>query len=102
MGNFRKQIAKQNKFMSNKKLIIGVAAGVAFLTAAGILLYKKKKTKKERFMDEAEALSENFKSKLNHLQRKAQKEFKNVSSTGEDLTNVAKERVTDWLSKAGN
>ncbi|MDR6968408.1 gas vesicle protein [Flavobacterium arsenatis] len=88
--------------MSNKKLIIGVASGVALLTAVGILLYKKKKTKKERFIDEAEHLAENFKSKLNNLQRKAQKEFKNVSSSGEELTNVAKERVNDWLSKAGN
>ena len=88
--------------MSNKKLIIGVAAGVALLTAAGILLYKKKKTKKEKFIDEAEHLAENFKSKLNNLQRKAQKEFKNASNTGEDLTNVAKERVNEWLTKAGS
>ena len=88
--------------MSNKKLIIGVATGVAFLTVAGILLYKKKKSKKDKFIDEAEHLAENFKSKLNNLQRRAQKEFKNASSAGEELTNVAKERVNDWLSKAGN
>lgn len=59
--------------MSNKKLIIGVAAGVALLTAAGIVLYKKKKSKKECFIDEAENIAANFKSKLNQLQRKAQK-----------------------------
>lgn len=88
--------------MSNKNLIIGVAAGVAFLTAAGILLYKKKKSRKECLIDEAENIAENFKSKLHQLQRKAQKEFKNASHTGEDLTNVAKERVNEWLSKAGS
>jgi len=88
--------------MSNKKLIIGVAAGVAFLTAAGILLYNNKKSKKDRFIDEAENLAENFKSKLHNLQRKAQKEYKNASSTGEDITNIAKERVSEWLSKASS
>ncbi|MFY0481005.1 LPXTG cell wall anchor domain-containing protein [Flavobacterium sp. PLA-1-15] len=85
--------------MSNKKVIVGVAAGVALLTAAGILLYNRKKSKKDRFIDEAEHLAENFKSKLNSLQRKAQKEFKNTANTGEDLANVAVERVNQWLGK---
>lgn len=69
--------SKKKEIMSNKKVIVGVAAGVALLTAAGILLYNKKKSKKDRFIDEAEHLAESFKSKLNSLQRKAQKEFKN-------------------------
>lgn len=86
--------------MTNKKVIVGVAAGVALLTAAGILLYNRKKSKKDRFINEAENLAENFKSKLNNLQRKAQKELKNTANTGEDLANVAVERVTQWLNKA--
>lgn len=86
--------------MSNKKVIIGVAAGVAFLTAAGILLYNRKKSRKDRFINEAEHLAENFKSKLNNLQRKAQRELKNTAHTGEDLANVAVERVNQWLNKA--
>lgn len=86
--------------MSNKKVIVGVAAGVALLTAAGILLYNRKKSKKDRLINEAEHLAENFKSKLNSLQRKAQKELKNTANTGEDLANVAVERVNQWLSKA--
>lgn len=85
--------------MSNKKVIVGVAAGVTLLTAAGILLYNRKKSKKDRFIDEAEHLAENFKSKLNSLQRKAQKELKNTANTGEDLANVAVERVNQWLGK---
>ncbi|AWA30852.1 hypothetical protein HYN48_12615 [Flavobacterium magnum] len=85
--------------MYNKKVIIGVAAGVAVLALAGILLAKKKKSKKQKLIDKADGLADNFKSKLHNLQRKAQKEIKHAADRGEEFTNVARDRAADWIGK---
>lgn len=88
--------------MYSKKTIVGVAVGLAALAAVGILLSQKKKSRKQKMIDEAEDLADNFRSKLHSLQRKAQKEFKSAMETGEEFTNVAKDRATDWAKKVSN
>lgn len=86
--------------MSNKKIIIGVAAGVAAITAIGILLYKNR-SKKAKYIDAAEDVADQFRNKLNSLQRKAKKEYKNIVEDGEDFANRAKDRANQWVNKAG-
>ncbi len=85
--------------MYNKKVIIGVAAGVAVLAIAGLLLAKKNKSKKQKMIDKADHLADSFKSKLHNLQRKAQKEMRQVADKGETFTNVARDRAADWIGK---
>ncbi len=79
----------------NKKQIIGLAAGVVVLTAVGVLLSRRKKSLKDRVSDEAENLKDTYRHKLSSLQRKAKKEFADVLSHGEDVT----EKVNDLVKK---
>ncbi|WP_298153526.1 hypothetical protein [Flavobacterium sp.] len=85
--------------MYNKKVIVGVAAGVAVLALVGILLAKKNKSKKQRVLDKAEDLADGFKDKLKSLKRRAEKEFTQAADSGEDFINVSKNRAADWVSK---
>ncbi|OYU81745.1 MAG: hypothetical protein CFE23_02345 [Flavobacterium sp. BFFFF1] len=85
--------------MYNKKVIVGVAAGVAVLALVGILLAKKNKSKKQRVLDKAEDLADGFKDKLKSLKRRAEKEFTKAADSGEDFINVSKNRAADWVSK---
>jgi gas vesicle protein len=84
--------------MSNKRVILGVAAGVAILAVAGLIVAKKKKSGK--FSAQAEEAKDNFKKKLNELQRKAKKEYKNSSSDTQDAINSAKDRANEWVNRA--
>jgi len=88
--------------MYNKKAIIGVAVGLAALAAVGILLTNKNKSKKDKLINQAEDLADNFKSKLHNLQRRAQKEFKSALETGEEFTNAAKDRANEWAKNNGS
>jgi len=84
--------------MSNKKLILSIAAGAAVLAGAAVIVARKKSQKKyQAHVDEAK---ENFKSKLSQLQRKAKKEYQNSVSETESAVNNAKERAAEWVSKA--
>lgn len=87
--------------MSNKKLILGVAAGVAALAVVGVLIAKKK-SKKNKLSAKAEEAKENFSAKLQELKRKAKKEFNSSLEDGENLVNKAKDRASEWISKASN
>jgi len=84
--------------MSNKKLVLGIAAGAAILAAAAVLIAKKRNNKIYRA--HVEEAKENFKHKLNELQRKAKKEYKNASGEAGELVNAAKERAQEWAGKA--
>jgi gas vesicle protein len=86
--------------MANKKLILGIAAGAAVLAGAAVIVARKKSHKKYRA--QVEEAKENFKGKLNELQRKAQKEFKNTSSDAKGAVNSAKDRAAEWAGKATN
>lgn len=81
--------------MRNRNIIVSVAVGVAALTAAGILMSKRKNRGSAN--DGEQQLSETFRHKLQQLQRKAQREFK--SADGSDVENIAKERANQWVSK---
>lgn len=87
--------------MSNKKVIIGIAAGVAALATAGLIIAKKRRDN-QRFHDHAEEAKDHFKGKLNELQRKAGKEVKNSSAEVKDAVNAAKERANEWVNKTTN
>lgn len=84
----------------DKRLIIGIAAGVAVAAAAGILFATKKKSKKQIFQDKADDLSENFRRKLQNLQKRAQKEFKQAVENGEDYTHLAQDRANELAKRA--
>lgn len=86
--------------MANKKLILSIAAGAAVLAGAAVIVARKRSQKKYRA--QVEEAKENFKGKLNELQRKAQKEFKNASFDAKGAVNSAKERATEWANKAAN
>lgn len=87
--------------MSNKKLILGVAAGVAALAIVGVLVAKKK-SKKGQLSARADEAKENFSAKLQELKKKAKREFHNSLEDGENLVNKAKDRANDWVSKVSN
>jgi gas vesicle protein len=85
--------------MGNKKMILGIAAGAAVLAGAAYVIARKRSNKRkfEAHVDEAK---ENFKGKLNELQRKARKEFGNTADDAAEMVNNAKERANDWVNKA--
>lgn len=84
--------------MSNKKLVIGIAAGAAVLAGAALVLAKKRSDNKYRA--HVEEAKEHFKHKLDKLQQKAQKEYKNAADKTGDVVNVAADRARDWAAKA--
>ncbi|MFP9098492.1 hypothetical protein ACLI09_05500 [Flavobacterium sp. RHBU_24] len=83
--------------MSNKKLVIGIAAGAAVLAGAALLLAKKRSNNKYRA--HVEEAKEHFKHKLDKLQQKARKEYKNAAGKTGNAVNVAADRAREW---AGN
>lgn len=83
--------------MNNKKLIIGIAAGAALLAGAAVLISRRRASK--RYATDIQDAKENFRSKLNELQRKAQKEYKNAGGDVKDAINTAKDRANEWVNK---
>jgi len=84
--------------MSNKKLILSIAAGAAVLAGAAVIVARKRSQNK--YKANVEEAKENFKSKLSQLQRKAKKEYQNSVSETESAVNSAKERAAEWVNKA--
>ena len=78
--------------MANKKLIIGIAAGAAALAAVGLILSRQRSSKR-RYEEQVEEAKEHFKSKLNDLQRKAKKQYKNSPEETKDAIAGAKSRA---------
>jgi high-affinity Fe2+/Pb2+ permease len=69
--------------MANKKLFIGIAAAAAALAAVGIVLSRQRYSKR-KYEDQVDEAKQHFKSKLNELQRKAQKQYKNSPDEAKD------------------
>jgi len=84
--------------MQNKKLILSIAAGAAVLAGVAVIVARKKSQNK--YKASVNEAKENFKSKLNELQRKAKKEYKNVASDAADAVNTAQVRANNWANKA--
>lgn len=85
--------------MQNKRVILGVAAGVAILAVGGLLVAKRKKSKKS-YEAKVEEAKQNFKRKLDKLHSKAEKHYKSAQSETLDAVNEAKERASQWANKA--
>lgn len=83
--------------MNNKKLILGIAAGAALLAGAAVII-SRRRAKRNHQLD-IDAAKEHFKGKLNELQRKAQKEYKNTGADIKDAVNTAKDRANEWVNK---
>ncbi|RZJ76008.1 MAG: hypothetical protein EOO45_03790 [Flavobacterium sp.] len=84
--------------MTNRKIIFGAAIVIGGLAVLGMSM--KKKSSKKKFLKQAEEAKGNFKSKLNELQRKAKKEYKNSEGDVKDAVNSAKERANEWVNRA--
>lgn len=83
--------------MNNKKLLIGIAAGAALLAGAAVLISRKRAGKK--YAADIQDAKEHFRGKLNELQRKAQKEYKNNGPDVKEVVNTAKDRANEWVNK---
>ena len=86
--------------MKNKKLILGIAAGAALLAGAAVIVSRRRSKKK--YEGQVSEARENFKGKLNELQRRAEKEYRNSASDVKDAVNSAKERASEWVNKANS
>ncbi|HEX8268611.1 MAG TPA: hypothetical protein VF581_01850 [Flavobacterium sp.] len=86
--------------MRNRQILISVAVGVAALTAAGMIMARRNKSKQQA-SGSAENYGDSFKSKLHNIQRKAQKDYRNAASSGGDLAGMAKDRANHAISRAG-
>ena len=84
--------------MSSKKLVLGIAAGVAAIAVVGLIVAKKR-SKKNKLSGKAREAKDHFKSKLDELQRKAKKEFNSALEDGETFANKAKDRANEWANK---
>lgn len=82
----------------NKKVVLGIAAGAAAIGVAAYVINKRRSAGK--FAAEAEEAKGTFKKKLNELQRKAQKEYKNSASEVKSTINAAADRANEWVNKA--
>ena len=86
---------------NRKKAAIGVAAGVLALAGAATLL-KRRRDKKRAYKETVEDAKQHMKGKLNELQRKAQKDLKNIETETENIANTAKEKANNWVNKTAN
>lgn len=82
--------------MKNKKLILGIAAGAAILAGAAVVIARRR-AKRNHQLDIQDA-KDHFKGKLNELQRKAQKEYRNAGDDVKDAVNTAKDRANEWVN----
>lgn len=74
--------------MSNKKLILGVAAGVAALAVVGIIL--KRKGHLDGIIDKAEELSGDLADKYANVKESARKKFDEVVQKGGEIADRLK------------
>lgn len=85
--------------MQNKRVILGVAAGVAVLAVAGLLVAKKRKSRKG-YEAQVEEAKQTFKRKLDKLHTKAERHYKSAQGETLDAVNEAKERANQWVNRA--
>jgi gas vesicle protein len=83
--------------MNNKKLLIGIAAGAALLAGAAVLISRKRAGK--QYAADIQDAKEHFRGKLNELQRRAQKHYKNNGPDVKEVVNTAKDRANEWVNK---
>lgn len=69
--------------MSNNKVILGVAAGVAALAVAGIIC--KRKGYFDNFSEKTGDLKNDLQDKFNNVKESARKKFDEVVNKGDDI-----------------
>lgn len=79
--------------MANRKLIIGIAAAAAALAGTALII-SRQRSRTRKYQLQVEEAKENFKSKLDDLQRKARKQYKNSPDE-------AKDAIADATARAG-
>ena len=84
--------------MPNKKLIIGIATGVALIAAAGLLIARRNKSAHNCLSDKAGDLTDAYRHKLSGLQKKARREFDDMVSHGEEVG----DRVNSLVKKVSS
>ncbi|MGQ2983771.1 hypothetical protein [Flavobacterium sp.] len=84
--------------MSNKKLIIGIAAGVAALAVVGIIL--KRKGYLDGVISKAEELGSDLADKYETVKETAKKKFDEVVQKGGEIAEKVSGHAADAASKA--
>ncbi len=79
--------------MSNKKLIIGIAAGVAALAVVGIIL--KRRGYLDGVISRAEELGSDLADKYETVKESAKKKFDEVVHKGGDIADKAATQAAD-------
>lgn len=89
--------------MSNKKLVLGIAAGVAALAVVGIIC--KRKGYLDGACEKAESLGNDLKDKYKNVKESARKKFDEVVHKGGEIADRLKnksETVTKNIDPATN
>lgn len=86
--------------MSNKKLILGVAAGVAALAVVGVIL--KRKGHLDGIIDKAEELSGDLADKYATVKESARKKFDEVIQKGGEIADKIKTQAEKTDLTTGN
>ena len=88
---FNKEINKNSGIMSNKKLILGIAAGVAALAVTAVIL--KRKGYLDGVAEKAEEFGGQLKDKYASLKETAGKKFEEVVHKGEEIAEKIKSKA---------
>ncbi len=83
--------------MSNKKMILGIAAGVAALAVVGLIC--KRKGYLDGFCEKAEELGEDLKDKYKSVKESARQKFDEVVQKGGEIADKLKNHAEDAADK---
>lgn len=86
--------------MSNKKLIVGIAAGVAALAVVGVIC--KRKGYFDGIIDKAGEFGEEFADKFQSVKETARKKFDEVVQKGGEIADKAKSAADSATNGATN
>lgn len=86
--------------MSNKKLVLGVAAGVAALAVVGVML--KRKGYLDGACEKAEELGKDLRDKYNNVKETARKKFDEVVQKGGEIADNIKFKSETTADKNTN
>ena len=86
--------------MSNKKLIVGIAAGVAALAVVGVIC--KRKGYFDGIIDKAGEFGEEFADKFQSVKETARKKFDEVVQKGGEIADKAKSAADTATNGATN
>ncbi|NDI98784.1 hypothetical protein GWA97_06820 [Flavobacterium sp. LaA7.5] len=77
--------------MSNTKVIVGIAAGVAALAIVGILL--KRKGHLDGLSEKVDDLTHSLKDRFKNIKESAKNKFDEVAQKGDDIANKTQKAI---------